>query len=216
MRCCSISTQWAPQQGQSCCSPLPLAAAAAAAACRLQGVGRLVLPLSPAQAEALAAVAVPAPYGKGTATLLDASVRSSLQLEPEQLTIANEDEWSGKVALAVKHAAEGLGLPPADVKVSKVADLKVVYCLQHGHCIGPAAAAGLTCLPSSLAHTCCMPPPSLCHSRAAADWCCWWLVLLVAGGCGGDRCRAAEYAAAASAAALACTMSNASMHSLPR
>lgn len=111
---------WSAAAGIACtaaghCSPQLL--------CRLppQGVGALHLPLSPAQADALVAVATPAPYGKGTATLLDQSVRRSLQLEPEQLSIANQEEWSGKLARAVKHAAEGLGLPPLDVKASGAA-----------------------------------------------------------------------------------------------
>lgn len=82
-----------------------------------QGVGRLELPLSAAQAEALGAVATQAPCGKGTATLLDLSVRRSLQLEPAQLAIANGAEWGGKLARSVKLAAQGLGLPAADVQV---------------------------------------------------------------------------------------------------
>lgn len=141
--------------------PAPPALTALAAACRrlpLQGVGRLALPLSPAQAEALAAVATPAPYGKGTATLLDASVRSSLQLEPEQLAIAKSEEWAAKLARAVKLAAEGLGLPPAGVKVRQLpgrlgrvqlGGVVSASCLPSG--VAPAGVA--LCLPSS------WPPP---------------------------------------------------------
>lgn len=97
-----------------------------------QSVGRLALPLSAEQAQALAAVATPAPCGKGTATLLDPTVRRSLQLEPAQLAVANGEEWGARMARAVKLAAEGLGLPAAHVKVCG--------CRVHG--VGSNTAAG--------------------------------------------------------------------------
>ena len=72
----------------ACCSPLSRISPGLS----VEGVGAVALPLSEAAAGELKAHAQPSPFGRGEQTLLDPSVRRSLQIEPSQLRLANPRE----------------------------------------------------------------------------------------------------------------------------
>lgn len=88
-----------------------------ASPCRAQGVGPLSLPLSYEQVGQLRGVAAQAPCGRGSATLLDRSVRRSWQVEPSQVHVANHETWGAVMAQTARLAACGLGLPPDEMQV---------------------------------------------------------------------------------------------------
>ncbi|PSC70164.1 type IIB DNA topoisomerase [Micractinium conductrix] len=90
----------------ACCSPLSRISPGLS----VEGVGAVALPLSEAAAGELKAHAQPSPFGRGEQTLLDPSVRRSLQIEPSQLRLANP-RWEGEVVPeAVRRAKAGLGI----------------------------------------------------------------------------------------------------------
>jgi predicted 2-oxoglutarate/Fe(II)-dependent dioxygenase YbiX len=75
----------------------------------VEGVGQIALPLLPIQAEQLIAIAKRAPYGRGSATIVDASVRRTWQIRPGQVHLGGK-HWQGTLDRIVALAAEGLGI----------------------------------------------------------------------------------------------------------
>lgn len=73
------------------------------------GVGPLSFPLSRAQLTKLRKLAAPAPYGKGTKTLIDKAVRSTLELQPDQIELTAP--FQAAIDRAGDQLAEDLGLP---------------------------------------------------------------------------------------------------------
>jgi predicted 2-oxoglutarate/Fe(II)-dependent dioxygenase YbiX len=75
----------------------------------VEGVGQIALPLLAVQAEQLIAIAKRAPYGRGTATIVDTSVRRTWQIEPDQVRLGGK-HWQATLDRIVALAAEGLGV----------------------------------------------------------------------------------------------------------
>ena len=75
----------------------------------VEGVGTLGLPIPAVQGEALARLARPAPYGRGSRTLLDASVRRCGQVEAASVR-ADDPRWARLLQDIVASAASGLGV----------------------------------------------------------------------------------------------------------
>jgi predicted 2-oxoglutarate/Fe(II)-dependent dioxygenase YbiX len=75
----------------------------------VDGVGQIALPLLPVQAEQLVALAERAPYGRGAATIVDASVRRTWQIGPDRVRLDGK-HWQATLDRAVALAAEGLGV----------------------------------------------------------------------------------------------------------
>ncbi len=75
----------------------------------LDGFGQLALPLRPKHVREMIAFAETAPYGKGTRTLVDLSVRNSLEINASKLALS--DEWNAAVGEAARRSAQALGLP---------------------------------------------------------------------------------------------------------
>ena len=75
------------------------------------GAGALSFPVPEAQIKDLIAVAARAPYGRGTATLLDRSVRDCWQIDARKVRLAGQG-WKDTFARVRTAAAEGLGCPP--------------------------------------------------------------------------------------------------------
>ena len=73
------------------------------------GVGPIALPLLSVQAQQLLAVAEPAPYGRGEATLIDADVRRTWQIDPARVQIGGR-HWEQTLADLVTRATAGLGV----------------------------------------------------------------------------------------------------------
>ena len=77
----------------------------------VKGVGALSFPVTEPQIRALIGAAERAPYGKGTATLVDRSVRDGWQIEPERVRLAGA-AWRETFASILESAAVGLGCAP--------------------------------------------------------------------------------------------------------
>lgn len=75
----------------------------------IDNVGRIGFPLSTDQAKKIIKQCSQAPYGKGEKTIVDTKVRSTWQLEPEQVQLKNP-EWDVKIEQAVKNIQEQFGL----------------------------------------------------------------------------------------------------------
>ncbi len=75
----------------------------------VDGVGPVALPLLPAQAEQLIGVAEAAPYGRGEATVVDASVRRCWQIGPDRVRLGGR-HWARTLDRIVAQVAEGLGV----------------------------------------------------------------------------------------------------------
>ena len=71
--------------------------------------GQIALPLLPVQAEQLIAIAERAPYGRGTATIVDTSVRRTWQIGPDHVRLGGK-HWQGALDRIVALAAERLGI----------------------------------------------------------------------------------------------------------
>jgi predicted 2-oxoglutarate/Fe(II)-dependent dioxygenase YbiX len=86
----------------------------------VDGVGPVALPLLPQQAQHLAAVAEQAPYGRGQETLVDAAVRRTWQIGPDQVRISGR-HWPRTLEAIVTRVAQGLGVTdPIDVEFYKL------------------------------------------------------------------------------------------------
>ena len=65
-------------------------------AIEIEGIGPLKLPMRPKDVRELIARADSAPYGKGTETIVDSSVRDSLEINASCLTFSNQ--WNAAIA----------------------------------------------------------------------------------------------------------------------
>ena len=82
----------------------------------IEGVGQLSFPVPPSQArDLIAAAAERAPYGRGDQTLVDESVRKVWQVPPEKISFEGKG-WASRFGELVVRVAEGLGLPPKEVR----------------------------------------------------------------------------------------------------
>ena len=77
---------------------------------RVQGVGMLSFPVPDDQIRALAEASEPAPYGKGTATLVDTSVRHCRQIGAERMRLGG-GAWADTLSGIMDQVATGLGCP---------------------------------------------------------------------------------------------------------
>ncbi len=75
----------------------------------VQGVGPVTLPLTPKIQKALIARCRIAPFGKGTRTLVDASVRKTYELDASLIELG--DRWNAAVTELAAEVSLGLGLP---------------------------------------------------------------------------------------------------------
>lgn len=75
----------------------------------IDGLRDLPLSMRPKDVREIIAFADTAPYGKGTKTLIDQSVRNSLEIKASKLTFAKP--WDAAVQAIVQQAATELGLP---------------------------------------------------------------------------------------------------------
>ncbi len=73
------------------------------------GFGELAWPLRPKHVREMLAFAKTAPYGKGTRTLVDLSVRNSLEIDASALTLS--EDWNDSIDEAARRSAQALGLP---------------------------------------------------------------------------------------------------------
>ena len=82
----------------------------------VEGVGQLSFPVPALQArELIAAAAERDPYGRGDQTLVNESVRKVWQIAPEKISFEGKG-WASKFEELVGRVAEGLGLPPKEVR----------------------------------------------------------------------------------------------------
>ena len=96
------------------------------------GVGVVPFPVPESVLEALADQAEQAPFGRGTETVLDRTVRDTLQIGPEKLTVGGK-AWSDTLAGIVAAATEGIGCPPG----SLAADLYKLLLYKRGGFFAP-------------------------------------------------------------------------------
>jgi hypothetical protein len=96
-------------------------------------MGALQLPLSPSAAADLKRRCSQAPFGMGEATVVDTSVRDTLQLAPTEFTVAATPSWLQALVQIINRAAVGLGLDGLQVRMC-------CRCLFHGDV--PAVAGG--------------------------------------------------------------------------
>ncbi len=77
---------------------------------RVEGVGMLSFPVPDNQIRALVEASEPAPYGKGTATLVDTSVRHCRQIGAERIRLGG-GTWADTLSGILDKVAAGLGCP---------------------------------------------------------------------------------------------------------
>ena len=99
----------------STCAAGPASCLPSVPGLHVEGVGDIPLPISDAQAKLLASVSEQAPHGKGMETIVDKSVRNTLQVDPSKITIQNP-AWDPCLKKLVHQAAESLGVSPSLVK----------------------------------------------------------------------------------------------------
>lgn len=75
----------------------------------VDGVGHVKLPLSEQDARSLVQACHQAPFGKGSETIIDTSVRNTLELNPNQFQIQNP-AWAGVLDGLIGRVSEELGL----------------------------------------------------------------------------------------------------------
>ena len=83
-------------------------------AIEIEGIGPVNLPMRPKHVRELIAHAESAPYGKGTRTIVDTSVRDSLEIKASCLSFS--DDWKAAIDQTARSVAEQLGLPPDRIK----------------------------------------------------------------------------------------------------
>ena len=76
----------------------------------VEGAGALSFPVPETQIKDLIAVAERAPYGKGTATVLDRSVRDCWQIDARRVRLGGAG-WKDTFERLLAAAADGLGCP---------------------------------------------------------------------------------------------------------
>ena len=94
--------------GEAAKLPLPVV--------KVKGVGRITFPLPPKQAEKLAKVAQQAPFGRGLETVVDTTVRNTLQIDPDDVNINSSQKWRRGFERLIQQVASGLGTDPAFVE----------------------------------------------------------------------------------------------------
>mmetsp|Transcript_39487 Transcript_39487/g.55630 ORF Transcript_39487/g.55630 Transcript_39487/m.55630 type:complete len:455 (-) Transcript_39487:142-1506(-) len=80
----------------------------------VEDIGTIGLPVHPLVAAALKEKAEKAPFGRGSATLLDESVRRAWQLDPKKVTVEGAD-WEDTMTELVKKASYELGISNENV-----------------------------------------------------------------------------------------------------
>lgn len=75
----------------------------------LEGVGLVPLPLTQETAQSLKSVFRQAPHGRGTETVIDTSVRNTLEMDANQVSLKNPD-WSVALTKLVGDVAVALGV----------------------------------------------------------------------------------------------------------
>jgi predicted 2-oxoglutarate/Fe(II)-dependent dioxygenase YbiX/ATP:corrinoid adenosyltransferase len=83
-------------------------------AIEIEGIGPVNLPMRPKDVRELIARAESAPYGKGTRTIVDTSVRDSLEIKASCLSFS--DDWKAAIDQTAHSVAKQLGLPPDRIK----------------------------------------------------------------------------------------------------
>ncbi|GAX18215.1 hypothetical protein FisN_31Hu034, partial [Fistulifera solaris] len=81
----------------------------------VQGVGVVSLPVTETTVAALKKVAEQAPHGKGAETIVDRTVRDTLQINADQVHLQNP-RWNEKLKKLVQTAADALGVAPDTVQ----------------------------------------------------------------------------------------------------
>lgn len=75
----------------------------------VEGVGEIGFPVTQAQIDALAAASAEAPFGRGSATIHDRSVRSTLQIDAARIAIEGTG-WQRMLDAVIDRVREGLGI----------------------------------------------------------------------------------------------------------
>ncbi|MEL7497915.1 MAG: 2OG-Fe(II) oxygenase [Planctomycetota bacterium] len=83
-------------------------------AIQIEGIGPLKLPMRPKDVRELLAHAQSAPYGKGTRTIVDPTVRDSLEINASCL--AYSEQWKSAIEQTARRVAKELNLPPDRIK----------------------------------------------------------------------------------------------------
>lgn len=81
----------------------------------IEGVGPVSLPVTAAVANEIKKVAKQAPHGRGMQTIVDTSVRNTLQVDAQHIQIKNSS-WKSGLRKAIAKAAEGLGVSSSLVR----------------------------------------------------------------------------------------------------
>ena len=76
----------------------------------INGIGLIAFPLTERDAKLIEAVATQAPFGKGTETVVDTTVRNTLEINPRDFSFTNPD-WKLFLQTVINKVARGLGLP---------------------------------------------------------------------------------------------------------
>ena len=69
------------------------------------------LPLTEHEAKLIEAAAIQAPFGRGAETVVDTTVRDTLEINPDKFSFKNP-VWTEFLQQVTKTVAEGLGFPP--------------------------------------------------------------------------------------------------------
>ncbi len=80
----------------------------------VEDYGPVRFPLKPAEARKLATTGQVAPYGKGTRTLVDPTVRKTLEIDASRVRLG--EAWNRAIADATRAAARRMGLPDDDLE----------------------------------------------------------------------------------------------------
>jgi hypothetical protein len=146
---------------------------------QVEGLGQLQWPLTAAQADQLKPLCQQAPHGRGEATVIDTTVRNTLQLSPGKFSIAQTSSWLTTLGKIVGDAQKELGVP-GDVEAQlykmllyekgsffvphrdteKVGQNAMPICYDHACITASLTRTGLSRASSSL-------PALSCHMRIA-------------------------------------------------
>lgn len=77
---------------------------------QIEGFGLLGLPLSVAEAKRLRDVCNQSPFGKGEQSMVDRTVRDTLEIDGRRIQFLNSLYWNGWLGRAVAKACEQLGV----------------------------------------------------------------------------------------------------------
>ena len=77
----------------------------------VEGVGDISVPLDPYNADKLKAAAQQAPHGRGMETIVDTSVRNTLQIDANKVTLTNP-AWPAALQALTSKVCTALGVPP--------------------------------------------------------------------------------------------------------